>query len=386
MLKFTAEKEELKKVLGIVSLATEEKTDALGGHALFKTDKESIKLYSTNRDKIAYGSLKISDIETEEETTEFTADPKKIQALLNTSDMKKISFIYDSEKKTLDIYASENENSFLSFPSLDPEKFISFEEELNKLQELKRINSGIFLYGIRFIQGFLPSDERNKKFNRVYINKGAMYGSNGSNKIGAYESPELQDMDAIIFRKEVLPNIANMIDRINTQDIIIKTSSKFTLFASPDNIFGFGFIKTTDQAPKFPISLEEPDIDGLNLDRNILMRKINRLAITSNGNIGIKFIASNNNIDMNTITERTSRENMVCSTIRGCENKEFILEYKLVKTVLALFQATNINMYIADTKCILRNEANLEIIEEDQKDPIQKPFKAVALISLARTV
>jgi len=380
MIEFTAQKEELKKAFAVVSLATVEKIDTVQSHALFDIRNGILHLYSTNKDKMAIAKSPVEDFKGESENIQFTSDPKKIMALLNSSGAKKIRFSYDPKTKTLNVYASETGNSYLSFASFDPQEFLSFESELSKMQEEKTLNAGIFLSGLRFIQGFLSQDDKNKKFSSMYISDSVMYGSNGSNKIGAFKSAEFEGINAMGFRGIMLSPISSMIDKIDISEITIKTTSKVTGVFSSDGTCGFAFRKASEEMPKFPIKLEEPKNSSFNTDRNIFLKKINRLAITCEGSLGIKTLISGNEITMTTLSERKSTESMSCKMSDESSKFDFIFEHRIMKNVLSLFHASNIDIYIGDARCIIRSKANLEIESE------RKPFVAVALLSLAREV
>jgi hypothetical protein len=383
-MEFFAQKDDLKKALNVVSLATDDTADTIWGHALFKIseNKENILLYSTNKDKIAFAACVLSNLTGAPE--EFTADPKKLYAHINSSDMELIRFQYNEKERTLNVYASENKNSFLSFPSFESSDFLSFEIKLAKASEIKLVNAGMFLMGLRFIQGFLPADDRNQKFARLYIEKDVFYGANGSNKIGAFVSPEFEGLDDLIIRRIMISPVTQMIDRSNPTEISIKDANKHIIFSS-DN-YGFGFLKTTDQMIKFPIDTKCPKTDSFNTDLNILLKKLNRLAIVSKGDLGIKMVLKNDGLEMSTLSERPSIENLDIKRLEGDANIEFILEYRLAKSVLNLFHASNVDIFVDSSKCTIWSDAELEITEEDSKEVIKKPFKAIGLISQAREV
>lgn len=383
-MEFFAQKDDLKKALNVVSLATDDTADTIWGHALFKIsgDNENIHLYSTNKDKIAFASCVLSNMEGAPE--EFTADPKKLYALINSSDMEMIRFQYNEKERTLNVYASENKNSFLSFPSFEPSDFLSFETKLAEASEIKTINAGIFLMGLRFIQGFLPADDRNQKFARLYIEKGVFYGANGSNKIGAFVSDELEGLDDLIIRRIMISSITQMIDRSNPPEITIKDANKHIIFAYDS--YGFGFLRTTDQMIKFPINTERPNTDSFNTDLTILIKKLNRLAIISKGDLGIRIRLKKDNLEMSTMSERPSVENLDIKRLEGDTDIEFILEYRLAKSVLGLFHASNVDIFVDSSKCTIWSDAELEITEEGSKEPVKRPFKAIGLISQAREV
>lgn len=383
MLEFKAQNDQLKNAFSIVALAAEDKQESIWSHCRFKISGDALTLHSTDKDRIAVASCPVFDIEGD--LVEFTSDPKKLAALLNSTEAEIVRFIYDDESKTLKVYASENKDSYLSFPSMDPDK-LSLDSKLKNAVQVKTFNAGVLLTGLRFIQGFLPPDDRDKKFARMYITNGVLYGSNGSVKVGAFESSELADLDRLIFRRPMLSPIATMIDRINPVNVTIKTTSNLIAVFTENGKYAFGFLKVVDEPIKFPITLKEPDSDSFKIDKNMLLRKLNRLAIASPGNLGIKGELKADELEMSTLSERSSVEHIDYNRLKKSETTMFVADYKLMKNVVALFQAPEVNIYVDKSKCTVINQGTLEIQEEDQEKPSFKEFRAVAVMSLARSV
>lgn len=383
MLEFKAQNDQLKKAFGIVALAADDKQDSVWSHTRFKITEDTLELHSTDKDRIAVATCTVFDVQGD--VVEFTSDPKKLAALLSSSDSDTVRFVFNEEKKTLKVFASENKESYLSFPSIDPEK-LSLDNKLDDAFEVKTFNAGVFLTGLRFIQGFLPPDDRDKKFARMYITDGVLYGSNGSVKVGAFKSPEFEDLDGLIFRRPMLSPIATMIDRVNPTNVIIKTTSNLVMVFSDDSKYGFGFLKAVDEPIKFPINLDNPDTDHFNVDKTMLLRKLNRLAIASSGNLGIKGILKEKELEMSTLSDRSSIERLDYIKASLSEEKTFIADYKLMKTVVGLFQAPDVNIFVDKSKGTIISEGQLEIQEKGQEEPTIKEFRAVAVMSMARSV
>lgn len=383
MLEFKAQNEQLKKAFGIVALAAEDKQDSAWSHCRFKIADDTLTLHATDKDRIAVSSCPVFDVDGD--LVEFTSDPKRLAALLNSSDSEDVRFTYDHENKTLKVYASENKDSYLSFPSMDPDK-LSLDSKLEDAIDVKTFNAGVLLAGLRFIQGFLPPDDRDKKFARMYITNGVLYGSNGSVKVGAFESPELADLDRLIFRRPMLSPIATMIDRVNPANVTIKTTSNLVAVFTEDKKYGFGFLKVVDEPIKFPISLKDPDSDSFKIDKNMLLKKLNRLAIASPGNLGIKGTLKTDELEMSTLSDRPSVERIDYKRLNEADIETFVADYKLMKSIVGLFQADEINVYVDKSKCTVINGGKLEIQEEGQEAPSLEEFRAVAVMSLARSV
>lgn len=387
MLTFSTDKKELAKALGVVSLAAADNSDRIWGHALFRvSDEGNMVIYATDKDRLGTASCPVTNVTNLSEVSEFTADPKKMTALLSSSDREDIMFKYIPEEKTVQVHASDNSNSYVSFPSLDPNDFLSFEDVLKNAHEVKTFNAGVLLTGLRFIQGFLPNDDRQPKFARMYIEKGVLYGSNGSSKIGAFQSPEFEGLDELIIRRQMLAPISAMIDRSDMSDVVVKESAKFLLTMSSDGRYGFGFLKTTDKMIKFPINMGKLEGDTFSVERDPLLRKINRLAIMAGKELGLKMILGQSDLTIATVMERPSIETIECQRTGGEEEKEFVVDYQLIKPALGLFQTPEIETWVGPSNCIMRSDASLEIQEEGEQDPSIKKFTAVGLISLARVL
>lgn len=381
MINFSVPIKDLKKALSIVALATGDMVNTIRSHTLFRINenKESITLYSTDEDKIAQASFFPSLIEGD--IIEFTADPKRILLLINNSDSKEITFTYDSEKKTLNVYASENKDAYISFASFEPKEFLNFNLKDQKLNG--KVNSDVLLKGIKFIQGFLPKDDKNKKFSNLFIEKGVMYGSDGDTKIGAFKSSEFKEIPELSLRKQMLPIIIRMVEKTKISEINIKSSDKYITLSSENDIYYFGFRQSIIKKPKLPISIEIPETDGFNVHRSTFIKKLNRLSLSSWEDIAIDSSYGENQIlEMKTLTERPSFEKLPCKRVSGSEKVRFLMECGKFKNVLGLFQAPDVNFYLKERRCTIYSKADI-IIEEKDKEPLKKYVTAIALLTLS---
>jgi hypothetical protein len=381
MTEFTATTADLKKALSIVSLATGESSENIHGHALFNIIKNTaaIALYATDNDKMAASYLPVSDLSSEEDL-KFTADPKRLQTLISGADSKQVKFKYDKGTKTVNVYVSDNSDSYVSFASFDPDHFLTFDKDIAEATQIKTVESTIFMSGIKFIQGFIPKDS--KKYSNLFISNGALYGSNGANAIGAFANSDFSDMN-ISIRRQMLAPIGTLIDTTGTSEIAIFETEKLLMLSTLDRLYSFSFRKTTTPIPKLPISTDIPNCDGFNIDRNAFLKKLNRLALTSRDEIGIKMSINGTGLSMETVADRKSFETLNCRPFKENTAMEFLLECNKFTTILNLFQASNLDMYIDVTKCTVYSKANL-VIEEKGKEPIKKEFIAVGLVTLAK--
>jgi hypothetical protein len=140
--------------------------------------------------------------------------------------------------------------------------------------------------------------------------------------------------------------------------------------------------------PKMPISITPPKLDGFNIDRSIILKKLSRLAVASREDVGLKFILKTGDkpeLSIETDTDRKSHEKMACQRISGSTELEFHFECALLKTVLSLFQASDVDVYIDKTKSLVYSVADIITKQQDGSE-IKKPFASVGLIALARKV
>jgi hypothetical protein len=389
MIQFSATTPHLKKALSVVSLALTDTGDTVNTHALFEMKNGKIWLYSTDEDKRAIASLPVSDLQVEGESR-FTANPKKIQSLLTGSANDVIRFEYGHETKTLKVYASEDSASFLSFASYDPDDFLTFDQEMTGASELKAINAEVFQIGIKYIQGFLPNDDKNKKFANLYIVDGVMYGSNGASKVGAFKCSDIEGVQSLILRRQMLPQVVTFIEKMAGTDIVVKETDKITMVSTPDGDYSFGFRRAIVDIPNMPIKVEVPVADGgININRGIMLKKLKRLALTNatREDMGIHIVVGTNELAMDTAVERKSYEKMACTNITpvGETPVEFTLKCESFRDILDLYQASNLDVYILKTRCIFYSEASL-LIEAAGTEPIKKPFIAIGLLTQAKSV
>jgi len=380
-MQLSTKKEDFKKALNIVSLGVEDKEGSPQSHAIFRINDE-MKISSTNGDRIATAICPIQQVSKTD--TVFTADPKKLADLVDKSGSEIIKLDYNSEDKTLKVFVSENENSYVSFASFEPDKLITFDTDLKKLQPLKTMNAALFLTGLKFIRGFL-ADPKNRKFSCMFVANGIMYGANGSNRVGAFKNTDLDGIEPLAFRQISLVPIITMINRLDPLNLQIMTTSKIIALFTTDNSMGFGFLKTNEEMPSFPIELSAPKTDNFTItDRTLFSTKLSRLAIAAGNSVGIKMSLSNTGLELSTIAERSSTEHMACKRNSGNETKDFIVDYRHFKLVMGLLQTDGVDVYVDERRCHIFSDGELEIKEKEKTS--KKSYRSVAVFSLARQV
>jgi DNA polymerase III sliding clamp (beta) subunit (PCNA family) len=379
-MKFMAQATDLKKAVSIASLATGDTADNIKGHALITVTGEKALIHATDEDRIAFTEFSVTNVEGD---MVFTIDPKNILALLSSADRKDILFDYDKETKTLNAYASDDDSAYLSFPSLDPDSFLSFGDEVTSATLVDTINTTIFTTALKYQQGFVSQDEKNK-FANTFIREGVFYGTNGQTKIGLFQSPDTAKIFSMTIRKQMIGALLNFMDKINQDNVCLKDTEKKCIITSPDGSCGIGFRKSSVEAPKIPISPEMPTEDGLIVDREMFLKKISRLAIVAKGDIlSLTVTVNGQTLSLQTNSDRKSVESMSCIRIGTDTPMTFLIECQQFKSILSMFLTPKIKVFIIKSTCMIFSEADILIGE---KDPIKKSYLEVARLSLPRDV
>jgi len=373
MFKIVIESAALKKAMNIACLATENTESSVTGHCLFEFQNKTLKILSTDKRNLLAQSVMELPAEVD---SRFTIDPRKILTLLKTVESDSLTFLYDSEKATVQIFFSNTEESFISLPSFDPSQYAPVGEMFSKAYDLKTINAGVLLEGIRFIKGFL--EPKDKTFSNLYISNGVLYGSNGSTVAGAFTCPDLVGLDEIILPISILSPIMNLINNLDLQDVLIQTTSNNIIFASPDKTHAFGFTKVKAKMPKIPVSVKDPEVGGWTINKKTFLKKLGCFHITGNINLGIKGVFESDTLRLSTVADRSSKDFMDCKKIKDAADTFFVTECRLLEDTVSQFGGIDIDFFVLEKKIIIYNKANLEITEKDNK--VMKPFTSVAAV------
>jgi len=377
MATFTAKVSDLKKAITVAALATLDSTDSIKGHALIEITGAAASVYSSDEDRIAFTKFTVDAVDAD---MTFTVDPKNILSLLATCDRDEIKFIFDNEGKTLSVYASEDTDAFVSFPSLDPATFIPFKDVVSQATVVDTVNAAVLSHGLKFIQGYICQDDKNKKYANLYIREGILYASNGSTKIAAYKSDLLAKIFTMNVRRAMLSPVMHLIDKMSFDNVSILDSEKFFIVTSSDLSCGFGFRKPNVEVPKMPVSVEEPQTAGFVIERNVLLKKISRLATSMRGDdVVLGLTVEGDVITIETMTERKSVERMTCARIGGNEKISLLTSCQHLKTVVNTFSAPDVTFYHIGNTCTIYSKAAILI-----GDTERLPFISVARITLPR--
>jgi hypothetical protein len=377
MFKVTIDKDQLKKSMDVACLATENSEHSITGHCLFEFKGKTLKVLATDKRNLLSQSIIEMPVEID---NNFTIDPRKILTLLKTAESESLTFQYDPDKATVQVFLTDSEDSFVSLPSIDPTEYAPIGDVFTKAFDLKPVNAGVLLEGIRFIKGFL--EPKDKVFSNLYISNGVLYGSNGSTVAGAFTCPDLCGLDDLVFPLSILPSVMGLINSLDLQDILIQTTSNNIIFASPDKNHVFGFTKVKAKMPKIPVNVKDPDGNGWTLNKSTLSKKLKCFHITGNDDLGVKGIFESEVLRLSTIADRSSKDLMACKKIKESTDTFFVVECRTLEDALTQFGGSEIDLFVLEKKIILYNKAELEITEKDAK--VVKPFTSV--VSVVRSI
>jgi hypothetical protein len=339
-------------------------------------------LASDKKTLLSRSCINVYQLSAGTKTFQFTVEPRKILAILKTVELHTIKLSFEEETKTLSIYTSPDNTAFIALPSRDPAEYPPIEEIFTHIYNLQTVNAGVLLSGIQFIDKFL--DPKHPKFSNLFIVKGSMYGANGDNKAGAFTGEDLKDLDELTFPASCLNGICNFINNLDLKNVSLGTTSNGIFISSSEQRkFSFGFTKVKVPAPRIPITTEDPTGEGWLLDREMLLKRLNRLHITGDAKLGVQGYFSKESLHLTTVTDRASKDILPCKSIGGVENKDtlFLASCRLLESVLKQFGGRDINFYV-DKKITLYTKISLEILEAEGK--IIKPCICAAAISQAR--
>jgi hypothetical protein len=371
MIELLVPNNDLKKALTMANSTKGATKNTLESHCLFSFNEGILKILSTN--KSTCFSRSILNV-TGTGSGSFTVDPTRLLELIRMSGQDIMKIVYHEETTTLEIYASEEADSFISLPSMDVSLYPSIEDNFDKAYEVKTIDAGIFLKGLKFAEGF--SIKTTGKFNNVYFSDGVIYGSNGNNQAGAYTSSEFSGLTDLIFPSSAIDLLTNIINKLDFLEVTIKTTSNAIVICSSD--YSFGFTKIQVAMPKIPISVDEPTISGWKIEKKPLLKKINRLQTSGESGMGIDMCFSPSKLDLVTKAERPSKETLPCN---GSEEAIFTADLWLVEKILGLFEGESLSIYPGKRRINLYTNGNINIMDKDGERQI--PFSCSALVALA---
>jgi hypothetical protein len=191
-------------------------------------------------------------------------------------------------------------------------------------------------------------------------------------------SSELAGLTELIFPGSIIPQITNIIVKLNFLEVMVKTTSNTIILTSSDSKFSFGFTKVKGTIPKIPITTEEPKDNGWEVDKNVLLKKISRLQVSGESGMGIEMCFTPSRLDLVTKSERPSKETMPCN---GKEESIFLADCWLVEKILSLFEGDVLSIHSGKRRINLFSKGIIEIQETNSVKQVS--FSCSALMALA---
>jgi hypothetical protein len=374
MIEFSIENNSLKKALTLANTATGDTKNSIESHCLFDLKEDKLTILSSNK-STCFSRAVITTGGTG--TCKFTVEPSKVLNLISMSGSNTMKFIYHPETTTLEIHASEEDDSFVSLTSLDPAMFPDIEDNFTKAYEIKTLDAGVFLKALQFTKGFMATGQNAGKFGNVYCTDSVFYGTNGNDIAGVYTSSEFTGLTELIFPGTIISQLTNIINKLNFLDVSIRTTSNAIIIFSTD--FAFGFTKVQVPMPRAIISVQEPTTPGWEVEKALFLKKIGRLQVSGESGMGIDLCFNSFRLDIATKAERPSRESMAC---KGTEDAVFTADCWLVERILSLFEGTTLKIHSGKRRINLYSTGSINIQEKDDKERVV-PFTAASLIALA---
>lgn len=380
MSKFTAKVADLKKALLVAVLATGEAIDSIKSQALVEVNGDKARIFTTDEDRIAYSWF---PVESPESDVGFMADPKSLLATLGTSDRDSVQLDYIAESMTLNIYASDDADAYVSQACLDPMQFLAFMNDISSATVIDTVDTEVVKAAFKFIQGYVYQDDKNK-YSNMFIKEGILYGSNGHSIVGACLSPDLKKIFTLTVRRPMISAILSLIEKMDLNQVCIKETDKMLVFTSEDNQSGFGFRKSNQEMPKMPITVTSAAVGkGISIDRTTLIKKITRLSTTLRGEkLGLSLVAEGDVLTMQTLTERKSVERMPCKRNDGSNaSVRIVMECPMLKSILSSLITPAVEFIVDSNSYYIFSVAELLIDGTDKK-----PITCMARISRPREV
>jgi len=345
---------ELKKAISIAKKALpkiilqEER-----GHVLCKLIEDKIVLSATNNDikaKVIVDALEFSDPD-----IAFTIDPKVVEKILSKVDIDETLIEYNEEEKTIQIYTTENQQSFTTLQSFPPEKMLTFETVDPDSKNVYTINRNIILSALTFAYNYLaPLKENKKQYDFVVINNGIVYGANGINKMGFFVSQPFKSFENFKIRKESVPFLISVLKSLKDEEINLIESNKDIGIESLDGSIYFSCLKSGLEASKINTDLLKGDAPYTIVNRTKLLKTLDRLvaSTSSTTGAGVEYTLSgeneNGSIFFNLISNLKIVEQMDCVRINDEESAQIkhVLDFKLFKGILGSFGDKDTRLYI----------------------------------------
>jgi hypothetical protein len=338
------------------------------GHVLCVLNGNTLNVSATNNDIKAQVSVELP--EGIEDSFSFTLDPKVVEKVISKVDLDDLVLSFNKEDKTIQVYTTENRQSFTTLQSFPPEKMLTFDLPDQTEKSSYLINKEVALTALEFSDNYLaPLKENKKQYDFVIFNNGIVYSANGVNRMGFFVSTAFKDFKNFKIRKESVPFIVSVLKSLKDENIFITDTKKDIGIETEDGTVLFCCLKSGVEAPKINTDILKGESPYTLIDKNKLIKNLDRLVSSSSSSVGagVEFelsgVGENASISFNLISNLKAVEQMNCVRVNdeGSENIKHVLEFKLFKTVLDSFSDKDVRLYINDNGKFFKITSNGEV-------------------------
>lgn len=340
------------------------------GHVLMSVADGKMAVSGTNNDLKA---LCVVDVQCSGgDRTEFTADPKILGGILNKTDLAEITISHDKEEQSVKVYTADGGSSFATLQSFPASIMLSFTPSANRNDTPvpRAVLQSSLDYAVRYLS---KMNEDSRNFDIVTVSKGIMYAANGLNMLGFMVSKSLEAVQDLRLRKVVIPMLSGVLKEIEDETVnVIQTASEVGI-ETPSTYFTA--LKPAAEPPSVPTELIKSEGPHCVVDRKLLMKHLDRLAVSHTGipgvigiNITVGGSGDSSYIDMS-LQSSKSTERVPCKRVDD-DNQEpvkHIVEYKILKSILSSFEhGESIRLHINEEDGKSFKAYDKGIIGEDQ--------------------
>lgn len=311
------------------------------GHVLMSVADGKMKVSGTNNDLKAQCVIDAQC--TGADRAEFTADPKILGNVLNKVDLSEVTMSYDEGEQVVKVYTADGGSSFASLQSFPASMMLTFEPNSNRdATEIPRATMQSALdYAVRYLSK-MTEDSRN--FDIVTVSKGIMYAANGLNMLGFMVSGALKPVSDLRLRKAIIPMLSGVLKDIDDEVVnVIQTASEVGI--ETPSVY-FSALKPAAEPPSVPTDQIKSEGPHTVVDRKLLLKHLDRLAISHTGtpgiigvNVTLGGIGDSGYLDLSLISSK-SVERVPCQRVDddNTEPVSHMVEYKIMKSVLSSFE------------------------------------------------
>jgi len=314
-------------------------------HLLCKVEGSFLKISATNNDLKAQCVLSIENNEGKDFS--FTVNPKTFEKLLTKMDADQVKIDLNQEDLVLKVYTTEEGSSFTSFQSFPPDKMLTIDDSLKEERKEYEVNRKILASALKYAFKYMaPLKEDQKMFDFITINKGIVFGANGSNKMGFLVFKAFADIKEFKVRKAAAPLLASFVDSLSDDEVKLIETEKNVGVESLDGSAHYSCLKSTVDTPNIPMQHVKSEGPYIKVDKKKLVKVIDRLVATSatatGSGIEISLCGAGETayLDLNLVSSLKNNERIKVERVNDDDsNLSHVVEYNLFKNILTSFDS-----------------------------------------------